>query len=207
MRINVNLASQQYRDAREFYFRWGAALVLLFGITLALAFLAWSNHSNSVRDTRRIRELRDKIAMVDNERRQAEEVLNRPENQDVRDQSQYWNDVIDEKSFSWTQLFSDLEKIMPARAYLTSAEPSITNDNKLQLKLVVAGEKYDDAYELLHKMERSERFKLPVLHSTGPRSLGSGAAGTVVEQFEIVTYYTPASPVEQPHVSTGKEGL
>lgn len=207
MRIKINLASQPYQDAREFYFRWGGALVLLFGITLALGFLAWTNHKDSVRDTRHIRELRDQIALLENQKRQAEEVLNRPENQDVRDQSQFWNDVIDEKSFSWTQLFSDLEKIMPERAYLTSAQPSITPENRVQLKLVVAGEKYDDAYELLHRMERSERFKLPVLHATSPRPLGSGAGATVVELFEIVTYYTPTSSSEPSHASTGREGL
>jgi Tfp pilus assembly protein PilN len=207
MRININLASQQYQDAREFYVRWGGALVLLFGITLALAFQAWSNHKNSVKDMGDIRELRGKIAVLENARRQAEEVLNRPENQDVREQSQFWNNVIDEKAFSWTQLFSDLEKIMPARAYLTSAQPSITKDNRLQLKLTVNGEKYDDAYELLHRMESSERFRLPVLSATGPRPMGTGASTTVVEQFEIITYYTPASPGEQPRANTGKEGI
>lgn len=182
-------------------------MALLLALTVVLAGLAWSNHANSVRNTKHIRELHEQIAVLDKEQRRAEEVLNRPENQDVRDQSQYWNDVIDRKLFSWTQLFSDLEKIMPARAYLTSAEPSITRENRLQLKLVVAGEKYDDAYELLHRMERSDKFQSPVLHTQGPRPLGSGPGATVVEQFEIVTFYTPAFPAEQPRGSTEKAGL
>lgn len=204
MRININLASQKYQDAREFYIRWGGALAVVLVITTALALLSWSNHKQSVQDNRRIRELRDQIAGVDAQRQKAEAVLNLAANQDVRDQSRYWNDVIDRKSFSWTQLFSDLEKIMPARAFITSAEPKITRDRRLQLSLIFVGEKYDDALELLHSMERSERFKEPILRSDGPRTLGGGAGASIVEQFEIETFYT--SPGETLSGSVGKEG-
>ncbi len=201
MRINVNLASQKYRDAREFYVRWVASLVLALAITLGLTLLGWYNYKSTADDSRHIRELRDKIAKVEDERKQAEAVLNRPENQDVRGQSQFWNDVIDQKSFSWTQLFSDLEKIMPARAYVTNAQPTITTEKRLQLRLVFVGEKYDDANDLLKKMEHSERFRSPELNVEEVHTAGLGPGSPSVVQFEIKTYYTPASPVQQPHIA------
>lgn len=209
MRIDINLASQKYQDAREFYIRWGVALVLVAVITAGLAFLAWSDYKITTRDTRHIRELREKIARLDEQKAQAEAVLNRPENQDVRDQSQFWNDVIDQKSFSWTQLFSDLEKIMPARAYVVSAQPAITQDRRLQLKLVFMGEKFDDGNELLSKMEHSERFRLPELNGTMPRTQDnhSGGGATLAGyEFEIITYYTPAAPVIKTQAAAGKKG-
>ncbi|HLJ28073.1 MAG TPA: hypothetical protein VKY85_15285 [Candidatus Angelobacter sp.] len=205
MRINVNLASQKYRDAREFYVRWVAGLGLALAITLGLSLLGWYNYKSTADDSRRIRELRDKIAKVEDERKQAEAVLNRPENQDVRDQSQFWNDVIDQKSFSWTQLFSDLEKIMPARAYVTNAQPAITLEKRLQLHLVFVGEKHDDAIELLSKMERSERFRSPEIKAEEVHTAGLGPGSPSFVQFEIQTYYTPASPAQQPHLAVAKE--
>jgi hypothetical protein len=206
MRININLASQKYQDSRQFYVRWMASLGLALVITLGLGVLGWYNYKSTVNDSRRIRELRDKIARLEEEQKQAEAVLNRPENQDVRDQSQFWNDVIDQKSFSWTQLFSDLEKIMPPRAYVLNAQPTITKERRLQLHLVFVGEKHDDAIELFRKMEQSERFRSPEITVEGPRTLGSGAGAHSVVEFEILTYYTPASPGQQPHVTAKERG-
>ena len=206
MRTNINLASQKYRDAREFYLRWGVALALVLLITAGLASWAWSSYSTTSRNSKHIREMRDKIARLDEEQRRSEAILSRPENRDVRDQSQFWNDVIDQKSFSWTQLFSDLEKIMPSRAYVVSAQPTITPEKQLKLQLVVVGEKFDNANELLVKMEHSERFRLPELEATSPKKEGTAPGAPSVWQFEIVTYYTPASAGAQPQATGAKKG-
>jgi type IV pilus assembly protein PilN len=208
MRFDINLASHKYQDAREFYVRWGTALVLVMAITVGLAWMAWSSYKTTARNTKDIRALREKIAQVDQERQQAEAVLNRPENRDVREQSQFWNDVIDQKSFSWTQLLSDLEKIMPARAYVVSAAPEITPERQLLLKLSFVGEQFDNANELVEKMEHSERFHLPRIQAAAPRkqeTTGQGSAafnsatpGSAGWQFDILTYYTPAAPAAPP---------
>ncbi len=197
MRIEVNLATHRYQDARDFYARWGTALGLVLVITLGLAFVAWGAYKNASADTKRIRELKNQIARLEEERTNDLAVLNRPENKDVRDQSQFWNDVIDQKAFSWTQLFSDLEKIMPARAYVVHAEPSFTKERQLQLRLLFVGEKHDDAVELLRNMERSERFRSPSLTAEEVRTSGNGpaAAQQTLVQFEIMTYYNPALPL------------
>ena len=210
MRIDINLASQKYEDAREFYVRWGGAVGLVVAITAALALMAWSSYRTAAQDTKEIRELRQEIAQVDQARQQAEAVLNRPENRDVREQSQFWNDVIDQKSFSWTQLLSDLEKIMPARAYVISAAPEITPERQLLLKLLFVGEQFDNANELVEKMEHSERFHLPRIESAGPHKetgpQGQAAPVSAGWQFEILTYYTPAMPAPRTQAAPAKKG-
>jgi len=206
MRIDVNLASQKFEDSRQFYVRWGSALALLVVITAGLILLSWYNFQGTASDRKRIGDLRQKIARLDQDRKQAEEVLNRPENRDVRDQSRFWNDVIDQKSFSWTQLLSDLEKIMPARAYVRTVQPTLTQDKRLLLKLMIAGEKRDDVNDLVSKMERSERFHSSVLKSEELRNQGVAGGGPMqnvqpVWEFGIETFYTPATPGQQPRVS------
>jgi len=200
MRIDINLASQRYEDARQFYFRWGGALIVLVALTLGLAFLGWRHYQSTAADRKHINDWRQKISGLEQERRHAEEVLNRPENRDVRDQSRFWNDVIDEKSFSWTQLLSDLEKIMPGRAYLLSVQPTLTTDKRLKLKLTIAADNHENGVELQAKMEHSDHFHGPVIVSEGVRpTQGAGPATTPITEFVIETFYTPTSV--EPHAA------
>src|SRR6202020_2949454 len=92
------------------------------------------------RDHARIAELEASIAQRDLKRQQAEQFLNRPENRSTRDQSQFLNELIERKSFSWTRVLEDLEKVMPARVHLVSIDPGLDDENQLALKMVVAGE-------------------------------------------------------------------
>lgn len=199
MRININLASQKYEDAGEFYIRWGTALVLVIAMTLGLAFFAWHSYQRNADARKRIDQLHEKIATLDQERAHAEAVLNRPENQDVRDQSRFWNDIIDQKVFSWTRLLSDMEKIMPARAYLETIRPTITADKRLQLHLTVAGEKVEDVQELVKKMEHSDHFRSSeIVAELQPRSQNTGAPP--ISEFEVSTFYVPGASAQQ-HVT------
>jgi hypothetical protein len=210
MRININLASQKYEDVRQFYLRWGGALALMVLLTLGLAFLAWSNYRDATGGRKHVDQLREESAKLDQQRRDAEAVMNRPENRDVRDQKNFWNDVIDQRSFSWTQLFSDLEKIMPARAYVISVQPTLTAERQLQLRLIVDGENHESGLEVQSKMERSERFHQPMIKREAVR-VTQGGPGTVgrgqsVWEFEIEAFYTPATQVHQP-ASVAKAGM
>jgi type IV pilus assembly protein PilN len=210
MRLNLNLASLRYEAAGQFYFRWGMALALVVMVTLGLTFLAWSTYRNAANHRRHITELQNKIAQLDQQQKHAQAVLNQPQNQDVRDQKNFWNDVFDQRSFSWTQLISDLEKIMPARAYVISVQPTLTPERQLKLKLVIAGESHDNALELQRKMEGSERFHESSIKHEGLHTQTQGAQGQAVKsqaiwEFEIETFYTPASPA-QPSPSLAKEG-
>lgn len=198
MRIDINLASQRYEDARQFYVRWGAALAAVLALTLGLGFLAWRHFQSTAIDRKHINESQDKINTLQEQRRHAEEVLNRPENRDVRDQSRFWNDVIDQKSFSWTQLLADLEKIMPGRAYLVSVQPTLTPEKRLDLKLTIDADSHENGIELQKKMEHSEHFYLPKIVSEGVR-LNQSPGSTPVTEFVIETFYTPTAP--QPHAA------
>ena len=209
MRLNINLASQKYEDARRFYLRWGLALILALLITGDLGYLAWKNHANTVKDRQHIETLRKQTEEVEKKQRQNEEVRNRPENRDAIEQSDFWNNIIDQRQFSWTQLFSDLEKIMPGRTYVISVQPSLGPDNRLlgpdgrlKLELTIGGEKHENAVELIKKMEGSERFRFPEIQ--GEETKITAGKATVVE-FKIVTFYTPATG--PPARSGEKEGM
>jgi Tfp pilus assembly protein PilN len=194
MRLNINLASQKYEDVRRFYVRWTLAIGLSALLLIVLSALAWINFASSAKSGQRIKELQGEIADLQKQRAAAEAVSNLPENHDINEQKNYWNKQINRRQLSWTQLFNDLQKIMPARAYLSSVHPEITQDNRLKLTLVVMGDTHDNGLELQKKMEKSERFRSPQI--TAEITQKQPKTDAQLYKFDIVTYYTPAAPAQ-----------
>ena len=203
MRVNINLASQKYEAVKQFYMRWGMAIGLLSVLTVFLIVLAWMNYSGSTQSSKRIHELQERISTLEKKRAQAEEISNRPENHDVTAQKNFWNKQFVRRSFSWTQLFNDLQRIMPPRAFVSSVHPEITNDNRLKLSLTIKGDKHDNALELVQKMERSERFRNPLISLDSTEK--DQRTGQTLYKLDIVTYYTPTgAPLQH---AASKEGF
>src|ERR1039458_163476 len=123
MRLDINLASQPYEDARQFWLRWGTALGVAAILTLVLLTITITGWFNARRDHAKIAEFQAQIAQRDRKREEAEAFLNRPENRATRDQSQFLNQLIERKSLSWTHVLEDLEKVMPAHADAPSGHP------------------------------------------------------------------------------------
>lgn len=203
MRVNINLASQKYEAVKQFYVRWGTAIAFTSVLTVLLIILAWFNYTGSVTSSARIRELQQKITSLEKERAQAQIISSRPENHDVNAQKNYWNKQITRRSFSWTQLFNDLQRIMPPRAFVSSVHPEITPDNRVKLMLTIRADKHDNALELVQKMEKSQRFRNPLIDSDSTEK--DSHTGQLLYKLQIVTYYTPADLVQQR--SGAKEGL
>lgn len=187
MRLDINLASRPYEDARQFWLRWGGAVGIVALLTLTLLTLTITGWFNARRDHRAMAERRALIAERDDIRANAEEFLNRPENRTTRDTSQFLNELIERKAFSWTRVLENLEKVMPARVHLVSINPGLDDDNQLSLKMTVAGDSRDRAIELARRMEESKRFAQTNI--TGERSYQSNTGDT--EQFDMLAIYIP----------------
>jgi type IV pilus assembly protein PilN len=193
MRLDINLASQPYEDARQFWMRWGSGLAAAAIVTLVLVVGTITGWVNARRDHQQMADLRAQIAQRDRKREQAEEFLNRPENRNTRDQSQFINLLIERKSFSWTRVLEDLEKVMPPRVHLVSIHPDMDKENQLALKMVVAGESRERALELERHMEDSRRFAQTAI----VREMHMQSTTGDTEQCDIEALYIPENvPVQ-----------
>jgi type IV pilus assembly protein PilN len=203
MRLNINLASQPYEDARQFWMRWGTALAVVTILTLALLATTISGWVAARHDHANIAKLKAEIAQRDQARQQAESYLNQPENRATRDQSQFLNELIERKSFSWTRVLEDLEKVMPARVHLVAIHPELDDESQLLLKLSVAGDSRDRALELARRMEDSRRFMKTNIVTESYRTETS--AGADPSQFNIEAIYVPETvPIPSPKTEISK---
>lgn len=191
MRLDINLATHPYEDSRQFWFRWGGALVGLGIITLGLLFNTGKEWLYA-RDDHRIRAMyQQQIAAREKEVADAQALMNLPQNRNIRDRSQFLNDLFYRKAFSWTQVFEDLEQVMPPRVHVVSITPELASDNELVIKLVVAGDSHDRALELVRKMEESQRFRqTQIISEANEQGNSNNPADTV--KFDISALYLPA---------------
>jgi type IV pilus assembly protein PilN len=190
MRLDINLASRPYEDAREFWKRWGLGLGIASIVTLALLTLTITGWYNARQDRKRLADLRGQIAKLDQERLTAEAMLNRPENRSMREKSQYLNELIARKSFSWTQAIEGFERVMPPKLHLVSIEPHLNDDNQLAMKMVVAGDSNERAIELMRRMEDSKHFRDTQIDN---QQQLQNPQGTDTVQFAISALYVPTS--------------
>lgn len=206
MRLDINLASQKFEDVRNFFLRWGATLAVLAVLVGILAGLAFRKHNQMIRAQQETRDLQRQIVELQAKRDKALAIDNLPENRDVTLQKKYWNTQLSRRSFSWTQLINELQKIMPNRAYLNSVQPELTPDNRVRLKLVVTGEKPENGRELQRKMETSSRFRGPWIASETPETGKQGMPPTY--KFEIDSdYVPPETPPASSQQSGSKRGV
>jgi type IV pilus assembly protein PilN len=183
MRLDINLATRPYEDARKFWGRWGLGVGLLGIVTLVLLTVAVRGWTNAGRDRHSIAQLQQQIAERDQERAQDQAVLDLAVNRSTRDQSQFLNGLIQRKAFSWTRVFEDLERVMPRNLHVVSLKPELDDQNRMQLDMRVAGDTRSAAVELVHRMEGSTHFRGAQLVSEGQAESGSGVTASVVSIY------------------------
>jgi type IV pilus assembly protein PilN len=188
MRVDINLASRPYEDSGPLWMRWGGALAGLSLITLILLYSALSGWADARKDHGLIEQRQQQIAARDLQKAKAEETLNLPANRGTRDRAEFLNDLFLRKAFSWTRVFEDLERVMPARLHVVSIHPDKATDSQLKIKLVVAGESRDRALELVRKMEGSQRFQQTQIEQESTQA-GQTPGDNV--QFDISALYVP----------------
>jgi len=127
------------------------------------------------------------FAVLDAKLARSEAVLNRPENRTLREQSNYLNNLFQQKAFSWTRVFEDLERVMPPRLHVVSIRPEVDANNQLEIKLTVAGESRDRALDLVRKMEDSQHFQQTHISEETTTNAGQTAGDDV--KFNISALY------------------
>jgi len=187
MRLDINLATHPYEDAREFWARWGAGVGLLALVTLLLVGWTVRSWMDAGRDRHNIAQLQQQIAQRDRERAEAQAFLDMSVNRSTRDQSQFLNGLIRRKAFSWTRVFEDLEQVMPANLHVTSLQPDFNEQNVMQLDMRVTGATRNAVVELVHRMEGSRHFRSAQLVQEGSDQTGGVTA-------IVVSTYIPDAP-------------
>ena len=68
------------------------------------------------------------------------------------------NDLIDRRTFSWTELFNRLEAALPANVRLSAVRPVVDEQGRLTVKLTVLGRDVESVDHYLDALEKTGAF-------------------------------------------------
>lgn len=200
MRLNLNLATQPYEDARRFMTLWsavlGALLLLVIGLSIGVV-----KHWHSYREmSANIDRERAILSDLDNKQKQDLAILNKTENRDVREKSEFINSLIHRKEISWTTIFTNLEQLMPNHLHVIGIAPQIKEDHII-LQMELAGDSRDRAAELARRMEKSNVFRDAQIVA---ESEGQAQPGQDDHRFQVITEYVPGQKLVKPDEKKGE---
>src|SRR5271165_5522851 len=205
MRFNINLASQPYEVARRFRRRLEAVVAALGLIAVILVSYIVHQRIHSRDVNRQLSEVRQEINSLNREEAQAKAILNRPENREVAEQSDFLNGLFARKALSWTRVFTEMERIVPYDLHVVSMKPEYTKTNDLMLRIVVATGSRGRAVELVRRMEKSNHFRqAEIVAENVTANSGDQSAGPGNIQFDIAAVYVPSAQ-DTDAVATGAD--
>jgi type IV pilus assembly protein PilN len=195
MRISVNLANRPFIELRPLFARLRLAMVLLALLAVGLGFALHSLNAKARVAQAQMDALKAKTQRYQNERQANEARMHQPQNMAVLERSRFLNQMFAEKSFSWTAVMMDLEKVLPVGVQVTSIDPAITKAGDVNIRLRVSGDR-DKAVQLVRNLETSQRFLSPRLASEQAQTQeGNRNAAQVVApgavQFDVLSGYNP----------------
>jgi Tfp pilus assembly protein PilN len=166
MKVRLNVATNPLQTHRKFL-----AVSSLIGVIAGLVCLALAWHVYSVRKGNAT--LRAKAAAVREEmvglmgqRDELEAFFKQERNARLNERSTFLNSLIDEESLNWTQMFMDLEKIIPTGVRLMNIEPA-HEKGQVMVKLQVGAISDEAKLKFLRALEKSPAFKdVKVEHET-----------------------------------------
>jgi type IV pilus assembly protein PilN len=200
MRISINLATRPFVELRPLFARLRLSMAVLavtaIGLGVGLHFLDQRAQAAEAQ----MDALKAQTLAFDTERQTDERRMREPQNRAVLDRSMFLNALFEEKSFSWTAVMMDLERVLPAGVQVTSIEPAVNPMGGVSIRLRVSGQR-ERAVDLVRNLEQSQRFLSPRLaNETAQTQEGSampvafGAVPGGVE-FEILSGYNPLPEV------------
>jgi type IV pilus assembly protein PilN len=198
MRISINLATHPFVELRPLFAK---LRMVMAGLALLAVALGIGLHVMSARarvEEAQMDALRQQTQALDNERMANEARMRQPANRAVLERSKFLNALFESKSFSWTAVMMELERVLPAGVQVTSIEPAITPDGNVNIRMRVSGDR-DRTVELVRNMEQSQRFLSPRLSN---ETAQTQEAGKVVQaamvpggvEFDILSGYNPLPP-------------
>jgi type IV pilus assembly protein PilN len=198
MRVPINLASHPLENLRPVR----AAVVAAALVAAVLGILLLNRELRSRTEFRSLiqeqAELESSLRGLTAQQQELEAALSTTEAQQIRERSGFMNSLILRKSLSWTQLFMDLEKTLPASARITAIQPQLNATEDVDLNLTVAAASMEPLVEFLKNLESSTEFGPPVVGSQRyltERSAESGIELAVTTRYvQNRTKNLPAGP-------------
>ncbi|HXZ18844.1 MAG TPA: hypothetical protein VEG63_02785 [Candidatus Acidoferrales bacterium] len=172
------------------------ALVLFAGLWLRLVRDRASTSERRVQ----VERLQTDIAGLRSQRADLETFFSDPSTRLVTQQAAFLNEIIDQRSFPWTQFFLDLEHHLPAGVRVLTLSPSLSG-GEVRVKMRVGALSDKSKLDFLKSLEEAKEFSgLELVAETRP---GKSTEDNDVVQLDLEANYHVVLPARKGGQSGG----
>jgi Tfp pilus assembly protein PilN len=157
MIIRTNLASSPIKNYSLFLFG-----CVLLGVAVALfTFFNLTNISDSYSKNLELKKTittqQTQLVAMEEKAKELQDKINRIKTAKFVSETEFMNNAIKRRTFSWTSLFDHFEEVLPPTVKMISVIP-IVEENNIAIKLEMAGKNLSDMLELVRTLERDAQF-------------------------------------------------
>ena len=187
MKVRLNLATDPLQTHRKFLAGSALIAVIAGAIFAALGWHVYSVRRGDEAVRAKAANVRHEVAVLMVQRQKLESFFAEDQNAKLHDRSAFLNSLIDEQSLNWTQMFMDLERILPVGVHLVSIEPR-HEKGQVQVKLLVGAISDEAKLKFLRALENSPAFAhVEEVHES---TVASGTVGPDRLQIELNVVYS-----------------
>jgi Tfp pilus assembly protein PilN len=184
--LRVNVATRPFYNERGVHLLLGAVGLLLLGVT-ALNGLTFRQLSQRERElTARTSQQEARARDLRREAAALRSSVDQQELDQVLVAARQANGLIELRTFSWTELFNQLEETLPEDVMLTAVRPAV-EQGRVMLTLGVVGRQVDAIDTFMIRLEDTGAFQGVLSRDERLRDDGAYEA-------TVVGYYVPSPP-------------
>jgi Tfp pilus assembly protein PilN len=202
MKVRLNFATAPLENHRRFVF--GAVVIggLALGALALLGVQAWQGWSANRALREDVARLEQQMRAYRQQRSELEKFFKQQETRELLNRAAFLNSLIEQRSFPWTKVFSDLERRLPEGVRVLTIAPQM-RDGRVEMKLVVGAASDRGKLEFLKTLEQAPEFSR--LHVVGESRPREGGTGDVVV-LEIAALYDAAAVTKEPETPASGAG-
>ena len=157
MIIRTNLASSPIKNYSLFLFG-----CVLLGVAVAVfTFFNLTNISDSYGINWELKKTittqQTQLVAMEQKAKELQDKINRIKTAKFVSETEFMNNAIKRRTFSWTSLFDHFEEVLPPTVKMISVIP-IVEESNIAIKLEMAGKDLSDMLELVRTLERDSQF-------------------------------------------------
>jgi len=157
MRPRLNLATKPIESHRRFLVGTGLSICVA-----AVAFLVLGWHVYAIRAAAkevrlRTQQIRQESAKAEAQQQELQRYFAQKNIASIHDRAAFINSVIMVRSFNWTQMFMDLERILPPGARVINIEPT-QEAGHVEVKLTFGAASDEVKLQFMHAVQASGKF-------------------------------------------------
>ncbi len=186
MKVRLNLATKPLETHRRFLAGAGLTAVIASLIFLGLGWHVYSARKLDAQQRARTQSMRLEMAKLEAQRKDLENFFGQKDKAELHDRAAFINTILDARSFNWTLMFMDLERILPGGVRVISIEPKQVG-GRVEVKLTVGAISDEAELKFEHALEESKEFtEVQIQNVHAPSSTGNTSGDQKVVQLTTV---------------------